>query len=231
VAHTYQSPAFILTDQFLADSFRAVDLFDVEDLPSVDPAAQAGDVQEPYKRFALTDNGISPRALPGTSEHLVVVDSDEHDEEGHITENLAIRQQMVEKRLRKGEGIRNDVIPPDHYGDDESELLLVCWGSSLGAARESALALTRSGVRAGVLHFSQVWPLVPEQFRDKLETARDVILVEGNAGGQFGRILRAETGIHIDRKVLRYDGLPFTSEYVIREIRALLPEIAETGKG
>lgn len=68
------------------------------------------------KAFELTDNRISPRGIPGLGEGLVVVDSDEHDEEGHLTEDLNLRNMMVEKRLQKFEGIKKDIIPPELIG-------------------------------------------------------------------------------------------------------------------
>jgi 2-oxoglutarate ferredoxin oxidoreductase subunit alpha len=148
----------------------------------------------------------------------VVADSDEHDEEGHITEDLVLRGKMVEKRLKKGEGISREVIPPDLTGEAEADLLLVSWGSSGGAAAEAAAGLRKEGRRASTLHFSQVWPLVPEQFLGTLRAAGRVIGVEGNATGQLARLIRRESGFEIREKVLRYDGLPLTPEYILGKV-------------
>ena len=101
LAETYQTPVFLLTDQFLADSYRAVEPFDVASLPQVEVGSSPAAVPLPYQRYALTDSGISPRLLPGLSQHLVVCDSDEHTSDGHITEDLDVRRQMVDKRLGK----------------------------------------------------------------------------------------------------------------------------------
>jgi len=217
LAERYQSPMFLLTDQFLADSYRAVEPFDVEGLPPVSVNAEA--VQSfPYKRFAITESGVSPRLLPGISKHLVVVDSDEHTEDGHITEDLSVRKLMVEKRLRKGEGMRAEVISPDVEGEENPDLLLVSWGSSKGAVQEAATRMKSNGEKVATLHFSQVWPLVPEQFMSHLESARQVVSVEGNAFGQLSRLIRRETGFQIKKKVLRYDGLPLTPESILRDL-------------
>jgi 2-oxoglutarate ferredoxin oxidoreductase subunit alpha len=219
LAEQCQGPMFLLTDQFLADSYRAVVPFDVESLPRVVPGDDPEAIESlPYKRFAITESGVSPRLLPGASEHLVVADSDEHTEDGHITEDLGVRIQMVEKRLRKGESILSQVIPPDMQGEDELDLLMVSWGSSKGAVQEAASIMESNGEKVGTLHFSQVWPLVPEQFMEHLEKARAVVSIEGNAFGQLARLIRRETGFHIRQKVLRYDGLPFTPEYILREL-------------
>ena len=71
----------------------------------------------------------------------------------------------------------------------------------------------------GTLCFSQVWPLVPDQFVSFLQEAEEVIAVEGNALGQLSRLIRRETGFHITRRVLRYDGLPITPEYILNNLR------------
>jgi 2-oxoglutarate ferredoxin oxidoreductase subunit alpha len=219
IAERYQSPVFILSDQFLADSYRAVAPFELNGTPPVQPWSTQGlKIETPYRRFALTDTGVSPRLLPGLTEHLVVADSDEHTEDGHITEDLSMRVHMVRKRLKKGEGIRSEVVPPEYLGDEKPEVLLLCWGSSRGAALEAAERLRSQGKQSATLHFSQVWPLVPERFMQHLQQAQRVICVEGNATGQMARLIRRETGFQIEERVLRYDGLPLTPTYILRQL-------------
>lgn len=217
LAERYQSPVFLLTDQFLADSYRTVAPFDVEKLPSVPVSAETAETSI-YARYAITESGISPRLLPGMTEHLVVADSDEHTEDGHITEDLSMRSQMVEKRLRKEKGIRTEVMPPIMEGEAKPELLLVSWGSSKGAVLEAASRMRSNGARVATLHFSQVWPLIPDQFLGSLQDARQVIGIESNANGQLARLIRRETGFKIKKKVLRYDGLPITPGSILREL-------------
>ena len=217
LAERYQGPIFLLTDQFLADSYRAVVPFDMENLAPVQ--VENEDIgTSPYERFAITDNGVSPRLLPGITEHLVVADSDEHTQGGHITEDLSVRKLMVEKRLKKGEGIRAEVIPPELGGVGTPDLLLVSWGSSKGAVHEAASLMRSNGEKVSMLHFSQVWPLVPEQFMGHLQEAGRVISIEGNATGQLARLIRRETGFEIKKKVFCYDGLPLTPESILREL-------------
>lgn len=217
LAERYQCPIFLLTDQFLADSYRAVPPFDVENLAPVQVENKDAGLS-PYLRFAITDTGVSPRLLPGITEHLVVVDSDEHTQDGHITEDLSVRKSMVEKRLKKGEGLRAGVIPPDIKGNGNQDLLLVSWGSSKGAVNEAASRMRSDGEKVATLHFSQVWPLLPEQFMGHLQEAGRVISIEGNATGQLARLIRRETGFEIREKLLRYDGLPLTPESILREL-------------
>jgi 2-oxoglutarate ferredoxin oxidoreductase subunit alpha len=216
IAERYQGPVFILTDHFLADSYRDVAPFDVEGLGPVVVGSDPAAVEAPYRRYALTEAGVSPRLLPGMSRHLVVADSHEHTEAGHITEDLTLRPRMVHKRLRKEAGMRSEAVPPDFQGPQRPELLLVCWGSTKGAVAEAAALLTARGKPTAALHFSQVWPLAADRFLEFLGEAKEVVGVEGNATGQFSRLLRQETGFHISRRIARFDGLPMTPEYILR---------------
>ena len=219
IAEKYQSPVFILTDQFIADSYRAVSPFELSKYPPVKAGAEIGDVALPYKRHKFTESGVSPRLLPGLSTHLVITDSDEHTEDGHITEDLSIRKQMVEKRLRKLIEIKKEVIKPEMAGGEKPDILFVSWGSTKGSVIEAAASLKTKGQNVGTLHFSQVWPLVPEQFIKTLEGAKKIVCIEGNAFGQFARLIRRETGFEIKDHIRRYDGLPITPEYILREIK------------
>lgn len=218
LAEKYQTPVFILTDQFLADSFRAVPPFALDQLEAVNPGDDPAKVPAPYRRYALTADGVSPRLWPGQSEHLVVVDSDEHTEDGHLTEDLTVRQRMVEKRLRKSAGLEREAAPAERQGDPAPELLLVSWGSNRGAVWEAAEVLRAQGRRVGTLHFSQVWPLNPGRILPELEQAKTVVMVENNATGQMAALIRRETGFEIERRILRYDGLPQTAERIVREL-------------
>ncbi len=218
LAERHQAPVFVLTDQFLADSYRATAPFDVETLDWVRPGSDPAAAPDPYRRHAVTESGVSPRLIPGARGRLVVTDSDEHTEDGHLTEDLGVRKGMVEKRLRKLAGIRAETIPPAYEGSERPELLLLSWGSTLGAVREAAAALREKGMDAATLHFSQVWPLVPEHFAGRLDRAGLVVSVEGNATGQLARLIRRETGFEVAERVARYDGLPLTPEYILREL-------------
>jgi 2-oxoglutarate ferredoxin oxidoreductase subunit alpha len=219
LAQSYQTPVFVLTDQFLADSFRAVEPFDVEALAPVGSYAEPADVAESYERYALAPDGVSPRLLPGASRRLVVADSDEHTEDGHLTEDLGARVRQADKRLRKAAGMRAEALPPTYEGDEAPDLLLVSWGSSRGAVAEAAATFASArGINAATLHFPQVWPLVPEQFVDRLSAAGRVVCVEGNASGQLARLIRGEAGFEIKERVGRYDGLALTPEYVVRAL-------------
>ena len=125
---------------------------------------------------------------------------------------------MVDKRLRKAAGFREQVVEPQFEGDEKPDILLVSWGSSKGAVSEAVSQVRGDGRTAATLHFSQVWPLAQKQFVGRLEEAGEVVCVESNSAGQFARLIRRETGFEIRRRVLRYDGLPLTPQFVLREL-------------
>ncbi len=214
-AEKWQSPVFVLTDQYLADSYRAVVPFDLEALP--EPSYPAVETADPagYERYAVTESGVSPRLIPGFGEYLVVLDSDEHTPDGHITEDLDVRIRMMDKRMRKHQGLLADVVPPTLTGDESPSVLLACWGSTLGPAIEAAEKLRAAGKSAAVMHFGQVWPLVPDQFLPALQAAEKTVMVEGNHSGQLARLIRQETGYAFGAVLTRYDGLPLTAAYIL----------------
>lgn len=218
LAEKFQSPVFILTDQFLADSYRAVEPFTLEGLTPVSLLLKDQSYSLPYRRFAFTENGVSPRLLPGLSEHLVVAGSDEHTEDGHLTEDLEVRQKMVEKRLRKMAGIKREIILPHFEGEEKADLLLLSWGSTKGAVTEAAEILRAAGQKVSTLHFSQVWPLPTDHFPKYFLGAKKIISIEGNATGQFASLLRRESGLAVSQKISRYDGLPITPDYILRKL-------------
>ena len=113
IADKYQIPVFILSDQYFSDIYYNIPSINLENVKIEDHIIKT---DENYKRYELTDNGISPRGIPGFGDGVVVVDPHEHDEKGHITEDEKIRTKMVEKRLKKLEGIKKDTIPPELIG-------------------------------------------------------------------------------------------------------------------
>jgi 2-oxoglutarate ferredoxin oxidoreductase subunit alpha len=207
LADKYQVPVFILTDQYFVDSYYNTACPDLSDI----------NIEKHI--IKLTANGISPRGIPGFGEGLVVVDSDEHDEAGHITEDLDLRTKMVDKRLRKFELLKNDIIPPELVGPEDYKNLVVCWGSTYNIVREAVKNLGRDDV--AFLHFKQVYPL-PNETTDYLQKAQNTIMVENNATSQFAKLIKLHTGIDINNKILKYSGLSFYVEELTERLKGLL---------
>jgi 2-oxoglutarate ferredoxin oxidoreductase subunit alpha len=163
--------------------------------------------------------GLSPRGIPGFGEGLVVLDSDEHDEEGHITEDLSLRTRMVQKRLGKLDQMKGELLPPELIGPPSYHTLVIGWGSNYHVIKEAVERLEKPDV--AFLHFKQVYPLHPDT-APCLREAKRVILVENNATSQLGALIRLQTGFEIEKKILKYSGLPFSVEELEAGLRTFL---------
>lgn len=216
LADQYQTPAIILTDQFLADSFFSVDDLELEKA-SIDVYLADPSEIEAYGRYRITDEGISPRLYPGQSKHLVGADSDEHDEMGHITEDLEeTAKAMFEKRMAKFRRLKKEIKPPEETDIDDAKTILIGWGSTRSAVREALELLKADGKNVGMIHFTELWPLPDYKFPEDHE----YWTVEGNTSGQLARLLTSEYKLKIKGTLGRYDGLPFTGEYIRRHLNA-----------
>jgi 2-oxoglutarate ferredoxin oxidoreductase subunit alpha len=227
LAEKYQVPAFVLFDTHLADCQWTYKGFDPGRLRNADYRlrGEAFANLAAYKRHAFTDDGVTPLAVPGDARHLVVTDSDEHDEDGHLVEDAATRIAMTDKRLfRKLPRMQGEVAPPFLYGDRKPDIVLTGWGSLYGLMREAVDVLSASyGI--AMLHFSELCPF-PDTGRldylGLLENARLTVCIEQNATGQFARLMKAETGFEFAAHVRRFDGRPFTVEGLVRELQATI---------
>ena len=141
------------------------------------------------------------------------------DEEAHITENLEIRTEMVNKRLRKLAGIEKDIIPPELTGPEDYKTLIIGWGSTYNAIKEALDELGKKDL--AFLHFRQIYPLY-DGIKGYLEKAQKTIIIENNATSQFARLIKLQTGIEIENKILKYNGLSFSIEEVMDKISQLI---------
>ena len=150
------------------------------------------------------------------------VDSDEHFEEGTITEDLGVRNAMMVKRLRKEELIRQAAHVPEVVGNREARVLVIGWGSTYHAIREAVEAIGSDDL--AFMHLQQVYPLHPDVER-RIRAAERVVLVEGNATAQLGRLIRTETGLDIPGRLLKYSGMQFSVEEVREHLEGALREV------
>jgi 2-oxoglutarate/2-oxoacid ferredoxin oxidoreductase subunit alpha len=214
LADKYQVPVFILTDQYLMDSSCNMPPFATADLKITKCVRET---KEDYRRFLLTASGISPRGIPGFGKGIVCVDSDEHDEGGFITEDfLETRNRMVEKRLRKFDAIKDDVVAPLLLGNSDYRTLLIGWGSTFPALAEAMEKLGRKDL--ALLHFSWLYPF-PAGIGEYLARAETIVIVEGNATAQFGDLVKLATGVPMENRILKYNGMPFSVEELVEKIR------------
>jgi 2-oxoglutarate ferredoxin oxidoreductase subunit alpha len=214
ITEKWHIPTFILTDQFLLDSIRSFPASSLKLEKIVDTTVKS---MEDYVRYQVTESGISPRALPGEGEGVVTVDSDEHTEDGRITESHEVRVAMQNKRFRKLSALQGEAIPPTTVGDiQNAETVIVTWGSNKGVM-EDALEILPTKKIAG-LHFSQVYPVSGEG--KKWLQGKRVVVMENNTTGQFAKLLRDEYSLDNTESILQYDGSPFALEDVIEYLQS-----------
>jgi len=212
MADKYQVPVIILTDQLLLDSY-----YNISGLPKITEEIKNHIIKTKteYKRYQLTENGISDRGIPGYGEGIVCVDSDEHDERGYITEDFDTRIAMVDKRLKKGELLKQEILEPEFYGDPDHEKLVVGWGSTHHVILEAMRLKENNGI--GYLYFKQIYPL-SEIIEEYWKKSKEVIFVENNATGQFEKLIKREFGLSANRHIRKYNGLPFSVEEIFEQL-------------
>jgi 2-oxoglutarate ferredoxin oxidoreductase subunit alpha len=222
LSEKYQVPVFVVMDQYLADTQWTYDRIDPKGLVYKDYRLRAERFasRKSYRRHALTRSGVSALAVPGEAPHVVVTDSDEHDEEGHLVEDARTRNRMVEKRLAKMEALRAEMAQPLHYGAKRPDLVLAGWGSTYGVLREAVDVLKEQGTKAAMLFFSHLSPLPHGPYLKTLEGASRTVSVEQNATGQFASLMRSETGFAFHESVKKYDGRPFSVDDILERLYA-----------
>lgn len=223
MSEAYQVPCILLTDQYLADTVVDADPGDFPALPVnrriVHGNGVPRDSKGRYLRYAFAGDGVSPMAVPGEPGVAVVADSDEHTEDGHLTEDHAVRIAMVEKRMRKGESLAMETLPPLLAGPPDAKVLLIGFGSTKGVISEAREILSAGGVSAAALHLRQVDPFPARAVSEILDRYQTTLTVENNRTGQLARLIRAETGREVSGTIARFDGLPFTPEEVAERVK------------
>ena len=217
----YQCPGIIITDLFISEGRYSVDPSDIDMHPKIDRGAL---ITEPapsngYMRYKDTQDGVSPRALPGLEGYVHVVATDEHDEDSillsdEFTDPIK-RRKMVEKRARKFEGIKDQIAAPQLEGPEDAEVTLVGWGSTYGVIKEALEQLKERSVNANQLPIKWIVPFHAEAVSRILSNSRRTIVVENNYSGQFFRYMRAETGFTADGSIRKYDGEPFMPHHIV----------------
>lgn len=228
LAEKYQIPAIVMFDQYLGDSQWTYPGFDTKRLIFSDYRLRGDQFAgiAYYRRHAYTATGVSPLAVPGDSWHVVVTDSDEHDEEGHIVEDAETRIGMTNKRLfKKMQMLRKEISPPLLYGSEKPAIVITGWGSSYGLMKE-AVDILSAKHNIAMLHFGELCPLpLTETFNymSILANATMSICFEQNATGQFARLFRSETGHTFNEILHRFDGRP----YLLEEFTGVIDAIIE----
>ncbi len=231
VTDRFQCPGIVLCDLLLAEGRLSVDPAILDFNPQIDRgelilsngSENGAGQQEPYKRYKITASGVSPRVIPGIPGHTYVASSDEHDEDGVLISdaytNHAKRRVMMEKRMRKVDGIAASIPPPTLSGPVHADVTLIGWGSTFGVLEEACELLGEQGITANHLPIRWLVPLHGEAILELLRDARHTIIVENNFSGQFARYLRSETSFVANGHIRKYDGEPFFAQQIVDAVK------------
>jgi 2-oxoglutarate/2-oxoacid ferredoxin oxidoreductase subunit alpha len=230
LADKYQIPVIILTDKFLGESYWSTKEFDMKAI-KIDRCLLLKEEdlknEKDYRRYKITDNGVSPRARPGIKNGIHVASSYEHDEHGVEREEEPIRVAMHDKRFRKLKFIEKDLEQPKLTGNKDAELTIVSWGSTKGAILEALDLLKEKGIKANYLQFLYVSPFPEKTAKDILSKSKIIVDIEGNKTGQLAGLIKEHTGLDVHHRVLKYDGRAFAPE----ELAEALEDIAKKKAG
>lgn len=230
-AEKYQVPVIHLMDKAMANCSQTYPVFDYngfkidrgEILTEQDLEGKS------YRRFKITENGVSPRVFLGTKNGVCWHTGDERNEVGHISEEPYNRCQMMDKRMKKLELIDKEVSLEEKmniYGDMTSENIILGWGSPKGAIIEALNNLKEEGFNCGFMQLRMLHPLPSAQVKTMLTGKKRIIDVEHNFLGQLGEVVKQHTGIALTHHILKYTGRPMTTTEVQAALKAVLTDKA-----
>ncbi len=219
IAERLHMTVFVLSDKLSLESYAT--------MPAPDTLQQNqrfGFVQDPlpeddsYRRFADTNNGMSPRSVPGQPHGLSITNSYEHDEFGYATESAELTKKMNARRQQKMSAVLEYLPAPKLLGNPEADVTLIGWGST-GLVLDTIVQ--QSNGKFNAIHIQCVWPFPTQQFQELTKNAKKLVMIEGNATGQMQQLIRQETGIEIPHAIRRFDGRPFFAQEVIAELQEM----------
>lgn len=230
IAEKYQLVVIILVDKYLMEGHAT---FDYEKFKTINAAFkidrgkmvsdQEASTQTDYKRYALFDDGISPRTLPGQAGGIHLAGSDEHDERGLYNEESEMRIHMMGKRFKKLEvAIAAGVFEaPVLYGNPDAPLTIVGFGSTKLPILEAIKWLARENIQVNYLQVAFLLPFPAARVADVINKAKKTLVIENNMHGQFEGLIREHTGLSVAHHLRKYDGRPFYPEEIVAFVKSI----------
>lgn len=229
IAEELQCPVIILSDLQLSLGKQTVEPFDYDSIQVTRGKLLSGDsVPEAeeksyFKRYEVTEDGVSPRVLPGMKHAIHHVTGVEHDETGKPSEAAGNRKKQMDKRMKKLENIRFDQPVYANAPHEEADILLVGFNSTRGVLEELQRSLNNQGITTNHAHIRLIHPFPAEEMMNYVQSAKKVLVVENNATGQLASILKMNVGGHQKiQSVLRYDGTPFLPRQLETQVKEML---------
>jgi len=228
LAEKFQIPALIISDKYLAESNGTSEPFDQNRI-GIDRGHLITEDEytgeEEYKRHKFTENGISPRAMPGTKGAIVRTNADEHNELGYTTEDPQLSTKMADKRFKKLDALTKELENYETvklYGPEEVDATILAWGSTKGPIREAMKILSKEDITVNYLQIVYLTPFPADKVQEILQSAKKIIVVENNKTSQLSSLIREHLLTTVDHKILKYDGRPFNPEALSRSIKEVL---------
>lgn len=233
MAEKYQIPVIVLSDFFLSEHFETIDDLDFNKIKiERGKFSTTWEGEGRYKRYEYTEDGVSHRVRPGAPGAMYVPCSDEHNEYGHVMSDVEAglphareaRVKMHAKRMKKMETMvtAGDVLPPTLEGDANAETTFMTWGSTYNYAKEAVKLLAAEGIKVNHLHFTDVYPIPRAATLELMNKCKRIISVEANMCNSLCRQVLAETAYEVTEHINRWDGEPFTGEYIVNEFKKLV---------
>ncbi len=188
-AETYQMPVIILSDQFIGHRKETVSCFDAHKIPIVSRKTPKDPRQGEYKRFALTDNGVSPMSYPGIKGGEYTCSGIEHNEAGYPVSTHGEHEKMSEKRARKLDVLARDYKFIRRYGVAKPDVGILAWGSTKGAVREAVELGNSQGLKLAALVPQLIYPLQVKEVEEFIKSCKKLMIVEMSYSGQFKNYL------------------------------------------
>ncbi len=228
ISEKYQVVVIILLDLYLSEQIATIRKLDLVRENKRYEILENPD--ENYIRYKITEKGVSSRTLPGTKNGMFFTGSSERNEQGTslastlagLPETLPIREEMVKKRMRKLDYILEELEKPKVFGEENTPITLVSWGSTKYIVREAIKLLKIEGISANQLHVKHINPFHTKEISEILEQAKEVLCIEQNYTGQMKDFIRMKTGFNIEHNLRRWDGEPIVPSQIISKVKEVL---------
>lgn len=220
IAEKYQVPVFVLSEQAMCQSKATLPRLDFDKV-RVDRGKLVLDpvVFGEYKRYEFTEDGVSPRVIPGVEGGMHLVPGSEHNDAGVITENHKNRKRMMEKRMGKLVSMKPDLPKANVFGHPEAGIAIIGYGSNRGPITEAQDRFAKAGTATRFLQLKTLWPFPAEEVSEFIKDAEHIFIVENSYTGQLARLIKVEVGpLPNMHSVLKYNGKPFRPVEIIEAI-------------
>ena len=221
-AEIFQVPVIHMMDKFHASSVITCKRFEPKKIP-INRGKLLEKIEGDYKRFEITEDGVSPRSRLGIDNGIFWNTGDESDEYGHITEDPVSRVKMMDKRMSRLDLILKEI--PDSqkalsFGVED--YTIITWGSTKGPVLDAIEMLKKEGISIGLVQLKLMHPFPSDYVSSLLKDAKTIIDVEANHSGQLGKLFKQNVGRDIDYFILKYTGRAMTSTEVYDSLKKII---------